>query len=339
MPRPAPDAATGSVLVYVGLDATGDGLIKLPFVRGLRALFPAARITWLAGKGPSAYRGALAPLVHGLLDEVLDHQGDGPGLGSRVAELIGPKPLGGRAFDLVIDTQRRLLTTLIVRRIPHRRFVSAAGGFRLSDARPATRGKPAAMAAQLAQLAETAAGRPLPPLLPALPADPAADAEARHLLPPGPVYVGLAPGAGGRHKCWPLARYLWLGAGLAERGMVPVLFLGPAELDWQAEIRARLPQALMPLQQAGAITPMLTIALARRLAAAIANDSGTGHLLAAADIPLVSLFGPTPAEKFAPGGVAVRVVRAQTFGGDTMESIPEPAVRSALAEALGDPLL
>lgn len=40
-----------SVLVYVGIDAVGDGLIKLPFVRSLRAAFPAARITWLAGKG------------------------------------------------------------------------------------------------------------------------------------------------------------------------------------------------------------------------------------------------------------------------------------------------
>ncbi|WP_232302628.1 hypothetical protein [Elstera litoralis] len=36
-PRPPVDAR---VLVYVGLDLMGDGLMKLPFVRALRAAFP-----------------------------------------------------------------------------------------------------------------------------------------------------------------------------------------------------------------------------------------------------------------------------------------------------------
>ena len=34
--------------------------------------------------------------------------------------------------------------------------------------------------------------------------DPALDQAVAELLPAGPVYVGLAPGAGGRPKCWPL---------------------------------------------------------------------------------------------------------------------------------------
>jgi ADP-heptose:LPS heptosyltransferase len=76
---------------------------------------------------------------------------------------------------------------------------------------------------------------------------------------------------------------------------------------------------------------MLTIALARRLSSAVANDSGTGHMLAAADIPLVSLFGPTPPAKFAPATPRLTVLRAQDFGGgDAMESIPVQAVAAAL---------
>ena len=50
-----------SVLVHVGLDRVGDGLLKLPFVRGLRRAFPSARITWLAGKETSVYANVLAP--------------------------------------------------------------------------------------------------------------------------------------------------------------------------------------------------------------------------------------------------------------------------------------
>lgn len=323
-------AEPGSILVYVGLDAVGDGLMKLPFLCALRACFPAARLTWMAGKGHTVYAGSLAPVVAGLADEVLDQAG----LGSRVAELFGPRPLAGRSFDLIIDTQRRLLTTLILRRIRHRRFISAAAGFRLSHARPpAGWRRPAAMVGQLLALARLAAGGDLPPLAP-LARDAAAEKLADGLLPPGPAYVGFAPGAGGRHKCWPLARFLDLAAAQVRAGRVPVFFLGPAEGEWAGPVRAAIPNAVLPLQGVEAASPMLTIALARRLAAAVANDSGAGHMLAAADVPLVSLFGPTPADKFAPACTRPVVVRAQDFGSDAMEAIPLAAVEAALARAM-----
>jgi ADP-heptose:LPS heptosyltransferase len=292
----------------------------------LRAAFPIARITWMAGKGHTVYAGTLAPVVAGLVDEVIDDAG----IGSRAAELLR-RPLAGRSFDLVIDTQRRLLTTLILKRIRHRRFISSAGDFLLSDARPRGWKKPPSMVAQLMALVELASGRPADTSFP-LPQDPAAEAEADALLPPGPRYAGFAPGAGGKHKCWPLERFIDL-AGRLER-VVPVFLLGPAEGEWAAVIRQALPGALLPLQQAGSGTPMLTIALARRLAVAIANDSGTGHMLAAADIPLVSLFGPTPPDKFAPSTRHLTVVRAQDFGGLDMMAIPLPAVEQAVLAAM-----
>ncbi|SEH32581.1 glycosyltransferase family 9 protein [Magnetospirillum fulvum] len=318
-----------SILVYVGTDAVGDGLIKLPFVRALRAAFPTARITWVAGKGPTVYAGILAPLVAGLIDEVIDDAG----IGSRPLELLR-RPLAGREFDLILDTQRRLLTSLILKQVRHRRFISAAAGYLLSDARPARKAKPSSMAAQLAGLVELASGRPLGPAAP-LPRDPAIEAEADRLLPPGPRYVGFAPGAGGRYKCWPLDRYLALAAEMAGEGLVPVFLLGPAEAeDWAGAIRAALPSARLPVQEAARPTPLLTIALGRRLSAAVANDSGTGHMLAAADIPLVSLFGPTPAEKFAPVTARPTLLRAQDFGGTAMEAIPLAAVEQALRRTL-----
>lgn len=323
-------AETTSILVYVGLDAVGDGLMKLPFLRALRSAYPDARITWMAGKGHTVYAGSLAPVVRGLVDDVLDDAR----IGSRMAELFGPRPLAGRSFDLIIDTQRRLLTTLILRRIRHRRFISAAGGFVLSYARPPVGWKrPPAMAAQLLELVELASGHPAQAAAP-LARDEAVERVADGLLPPGPIYVGFAPGAGGRHKCWPLARYLDLAAEQAREGRVPVFFLGPAEGEWAEAVRAAVPGAVLPLQGTEQVSPMLTIALARRLAAAVANDSGTGHMLALADTPLISLFGPTPADKFAPAGSRPQVIKAQDFGGSTMESIPLAAVADALAQIL-----
>jgi ADP-heptose:LPS heptosyltransferase len=322
-----PASPCNSILVYVGLDAVGDGLIKLPFIRALRSAFPGASVTWMAGKGHTVFADTLAPLVQGLIDEVIDEAD----IGSRPRELLS-NPLPGRSFDLIIDTQRRLLTTLILKRIRHGRFITASAGYLFSTARPAVPSRPASLAGQMLVLAEVAAGHPVQADYP-LPRDPQVEAEAERLLPPGPCYVGLAPGAGGKHKCWPLERYIALAAGL--RDAVPVFLLGPAEAgEWADAIRTALPQALLPLQQASAVSPMLTIALGRRMKAAIANDSGTGHMLGAADIPLVSLFGPTPPDKFAPLTRRPLILRAQDFGGESMSSIPLEAVAAALAPLL-----
>ena len=54
-------------------------------------------------------------------------------------------------------------------------------------------------------------------------------------------------------------------------------------------------------------------------------------MLAAADTPLVSLFGPTSPEKFAPYTSRGVIVTAQQFGsGDTMAAIPLQAVAETL---------
>ena len=314
-----------TILVYVGLDLVGDGLLKLPFVRVLKANWPTAKITWCAGKGPSVYAGSLRPLVAGLIDETLENAG----FGSRLGDVF-MRPLGGRSFDLVIDTQRRFSTSLAVRRVRHRQFVSGAAGFLLSDGRPALRTKPRAMLGQMLQLIAAAGGDPTlatPPL--ALPTD--ATQAAATLLPPGPTYIGLAPGAGNRDKCWPFENYLAVAKALD--AAVPVFILGPDEKDWIAAAAA-VPNARLPLQEAAArgiaTSPALTIALAQRLAASLANDSGGGHMLAAGDQPLVSLFGPTDPAKFAPRARHLTVLRAQDFGGNDMAAIPVAAVVAAL---------
>lgn len=315
-----------SILVYVGLDLVGDGLLKLPFARALRANWPAARIVWCAGKGPSVYASALKPLVAGLIDETIENAG----FGSEWTEIFG-RPLPECAFDLVIDTQRRFSTSLAVRRVRHRVFVSGAAGWWLSDGKPPARAKPKSMRAQLAQLIQVAGGDP-DIAVPKLVLPDSASELARALLPDGRVYVALSPGAGGRHKCWPLENYLELGRRLGAQGRVPVYLLGPSETEWAAACRA-VPGAILPLQQATDVSPALTIALAQRCVAGVANDSGGGHMLAAGDLALVSLFGPTDPAKFAPAARRLTVLRAQDFGGATMDAIPIEAVLSALDPA------
>ena len=330
-------APPNSVMVYVGLDRVGDGLLKLPFVRGLRAAYGDARITWVAGKETSVYAGVMAPLVAGLLDEVIEHGG----IGLHPSELLG-RPLGGRRFDLVIDTQRIFWASLSLWRVPHKTFISPAARFFLSSAKPPPGYRfPKSMQRQMLDLLEIVAGRPFPsPARLDLDLDAGLHAEAARLLPAGPVYVGLAPGSGGPPKCWPLENFIALAHAQGERGRAPVFLLGPQEVAWVAELRDAVPEALFPLQADGVeaahgFSPLFTMALAKRLALAVSNDSGVNHMLAIAGAPLVSLYGVTTPDKFPPMGEGISFLHAGDFGGREMKFIPVDAVIDAANAVLG----
>ena len=61
-----------------------------------------------------------------------------------------------------------------------------------------------------------------------------------------------------------------------------------------------LPNALFPEHESELGCPALVACLGRRLDFAISIDNGVMHMLALAKIPMISLFGPTDSEKFAP---------------------------------------
>jgi len=197
--------------------------------------------------------------------------------------------------------------------------------------------RPPRLTDKLLGLAAAAAGHEIPVANP-IPLPPALRARAAQLLPAGPTYVALAPGAGVKHtgKCWPLDAFVTLARQQVARGRIPVFFIGPAELDWCAPLRQAVPDALFPEQEGDAATPAetrgpsLVAALAERVAAAVANCSGTGHLLAVGGAPMVSLYGPTRPEKYAPFSRALICIKAQDFGSERLDAIPVDVVAAAL---------
>ncbi|HEY6336237.1 MAG TPA: glycosyltransferase family 9 protein [Alphaproteobacteria bacterium] len=327
-------AESATILAYSDLELMGDGFMKIPFLRALRGTWPRARITWLAGKGKTVYASLLKPLVEAYLDEIIE---DG-GMRSDIVGILRP-PLRGRRFDLVIDTQRHVRTTLVLSRVRHGKFVSGAANFWLSDIRPRGRyRKPALMIERLLDLIRVASGHdPIfapPPTIP-----PEYDAAARVALPDGEIYVGLVPGAGGIHKCWPRASYVGLASHVRTLGARAVFLLGPMEQAWAEALSAAVPDARFPLQdervsRAIAASPLFTLAIGKRLAFAVTNDCGTAHILAAAEAPLLSLFGPTNSAKMAPATPDLTIIKARDFGSDSMEAIPLGAVSAALEEML-----
>ncbi len=324
-------------MVYSMGEVIGDGVIKLPFVAAVREAYPNATITWCAGKGSTVYATTLKPAVAGLIDEVLTTRPTG----AKLSDHLTLKPFGGRKFDLVIDTQGNVARGLFARRAA-RDFISPVGDFMLSRAKPA-KGEtwPAAVPERMARLLELASGKPVT-LRPATINDPRILAAAEALLPAGPAYVGFAPGAGGPERRWPLERYIDLAGRAEAAGYTPVFILGPMELDAAAAIRAALPNALLPtVDRTDAFIdvegPLLTIALAARLAAAVANDAGPAHMLAAGGAPMVHLPMTRPkAAKFRPATRRLRQVIADDEGPGGMTAISVDRVWGELSALLAE---
>ena len=80
--------------------------------------------------------------------------------------------------------------------------------------------------------------------------------------------------------------------------------------------------------------PLYSIAISKRLSAAVSNDSGNMHMIAASDVPLLVLYGPTSPEKFSPFKREIQTICAEDFGGPEMKNIPVESVKQKLIELL-----
>lgn len=329
-----------NVLIFSNGELIGDGMMKLPFIRSLPKAFPNARVTWLAGRHPTIFKTALSPLVEPYIHHVVDQTSLG---GSWKHCLTNPcKRLGLEPrYDVVIDTEKKILTSLALKRIPHNLFISASCNWFFSDKKPAQDyKKPLLLLDRLMDLLCVATGEPIKPEF-----DFDIPKEwlsfANEILAPYShmPMVTLSPGAGGRFKCWPLENFVKLAQQLQESQIQPLFILGPAELEWQSLIEKEIPNAVFPLQIAteklGHTPPVyVTIAMAKLCQANVANDGGVGHIVASSNQPTISMWGPTEPAKSTPNGEKVRVIRAQSFGGHDMTNIPVHAIRQEINSCL-----
>jgi ADP-heptose:LPS heptosyltransferase len=99
---------------------------------------------------------------------------------------------------------------------------------------------------------------------------------------------------------------------------------GPQERALAAPVLAALPDAI---DLCGTLTLPEAAACLARCALFVGNDSGLMHLAAASGTPTLGLFGPTPAEEYAPAGRCCAVARATTT------SMMDLSVADALAAA------
>ncbi|MDX5365406.1 MAG: lipopolysaccharide heptosyltransferase family protein [Alphaproteobacteria bacterium] len=327
------------IAVYSGAEVLGDGFFKLHFIRSLRETFPQAEIVWIT-TGKTVYAGILKALVAGSLTRVIEQTG----LAKSPREILKPRAIGLGDIDLLIDTQTIFWRSLAVKRaLRPRIFIAPAADYLLSSVKPPqidprwTRKKPAHFADGLMRLLDLASLGRTKPADGAISIPEDYSALAQRLLPEGEHYAGFAPGSGDATKRWPLERFIALARHAEERGRRPVFFIGPSERDMAAEIRAALPAALFPEDEApadGPKGPLLVAALGRRLDVAVANDSGLGHMLAISNIPLILLYGRHSPAKYAPRTPFLQTVWAQDYGGPEHERIPLERLTAEFDKAL-----
>ncbi|MFT4560713.1 MAG: ADP-heptose:LPS heptosyltransferase [Gammaproteobacteria bacterium] len=297
----------------------------------LKHALPDHRLVWVAGLRTSVFNGALARLAANVIDDVVECAN----LGVSWRELSKPPRFGHS--DIVLATEPKVRSAILLKRISHRLFISPAAKFRFSDRRPLPGvGYPDSVFEQLRTLGELAAGRELE-INPIIDVGEANERLAAQLLPGGKQYLGLAPGSAGESKRWPLRRYIELAKIHCTNGLTPVFFLGPEEISMHEEIARALPQALFPEQTAGSRSAggaLLSIALAQRIALGVANDAGGGHLLAAGCRPLVTLFGHTSEHKFKPPYGRRFAINARDYGGTDMSLIPVDRVAAEVTSVL-----
>jgi ADP-heptose:LPS heptosyltransferase len=281
----------------------------------------------VVSEGSSPYGGPMAEIARPYVEQVLAE-----------AHLRRPTPGTIRRlrrlppYSLVIDHRTDSVTVMTAKLTLRTKLYQAASpGYLFCSRRP--RGpRPKHKLTQLMGLLEAVTGCPVDGSgeiqLPA-----AIEQEAAALLPPGPRYVGLAPGASSRTRCWPLEQFVGLAHWVTARGWHPVLLLGPSEQDLREPLLSALPAALFPAGRNARVLAdvQLSLAIGRRLSAAVTMDTGMGHLLAAAGTPLVSLFGPSNPERWAPRGRRrIHIISSRPYGGPEIARIPLTAVSGAV---------
>jgi heptosyltransferase-1 len=311
-------------LLVVRLGAMGDILHALPAVTALRQAHPDWVIDWvveprwralLSAEGSTTRQtsqNSAQPLVDHLHFAATKQWRNAPlSCQTRHEFKVLRSALRAGEYDAVIDLQGAIRSALLARLAGCPRLIGEAeprerAAHWFFRERVATHG--IHMIEQDVELVSAIAGDQLTPVEPWLPIDPAAEAWADEIIPPitNRTAVLITPGAGWGAKRWPAERYAAVAQSLIARSCRVLVNVGPGE-EPLAEVIVRATN--------GAATPLACtlpqlIALTRRIALAIAGDTGPLHLACSLGRPVVGIYGPTDPSRNGPYGTRFIVLRS-----------------------------
>lgn len=312
------------VIVHPG--ALGDILLALPALQRLRARFPGHQISLCANEQPSEFLSECGVIDRWLPVQGLDCMGLFSGSVSPAGELFDWLARCDLAVGWIKDQDNTIGHTL------------------KKYARQATVvvGSPFSSTSVMHQsdrfldiLGELSVGHLLSVRL-SLPEHLIEQGQARlrqaGVFMDRPVAL-IHPGSGSRHKCVKpqvLARVM---KSLETEGAIAVLLEGPADAEMIAEVIDHLSPPPITLRNFG-LGELAGVLSQVRLY--VGHDSGITHLSAAVGAATVAIFGPTDADRWAPRGSHVRVLRGTTCGCPDWEAVRRCADKSCLPSSAQD---
>ncbi len=295
-------------ILFITSSRLGEAVISCGILEALRTQYPKARITVACG---ASCAGLFSRLPR--LERVITV---GKGTSRDFHRLRVWSKLFGRFWDIAVDTRGSSLL-----------YFLAAGQRIVIHAR---HGLP------LYQQFATAL-RLSPPPLPVVWVNASDMTEAKRRLPAEAPLIGLGPTASSTRRIWPPERFVETYRAIAEilPGSRPVVFTGVSDAERLAgmEIQARLPGAqLLP----ATLPASLLAACMARMRLYIGNDTGLLQLAAAAQAPVVGLFGRDRVAEFAPAAPhAAAVVAPAGSHEGAMALLGVDAVLAAAVPLLG----
>ena len=291
------------ILLYNSGGGLGDSIQLFPFLISLQSHFKKSELYYL-GAHENHFNGKLKEYNIKLenLDLNLEYFGFRWWHYLSVKSQFLKKGLG--KFDLIIDLQSKIRNTLILKRIPHEMFYSTTFNGFLSSKKIKTYSSDHLENLSLfleedvikLQFKVNKLSRDL-------------ISEAKRLLP-NSNYVGFSITQGNeyRKKSWSLYKFTALANKILSKKKIPVFFIEKDKVELIEKIKSQVPSALFPELNSKLACPALVTALASRLETAVSIDNGIMHMMALANIPMVVLFGPTSAEKFAPKNKFIKIL-------------------------------
>ena len=136
--------------------------------------------------------------------------------------------------------------------------------------------------------------------------------EANRLLPSN-KYVGISITQGNlyREKKLPLSYIVDVAKYLLSINKKPVFLIEKKHFKLKEELESKLKDIIFPEFNSNLNDPCLLILLAKRMDYAISIDNGVMHLLSLANIPMITIFGPTSSDKFAPKENNIKILSSQ----------------------------
>ena len=221
-------------------------------------------------------------------------------------------------FDLIIDLQSKLRNTLILKCIPHIHFYSTTFNNLFSSKKVSFKSNnhlenlSIFLEEKIKHIDFNYNKLPKNILN-----------EAKKLLPKT-NYIGFSITQGNeyRKKSWSIYKFIALANKSLIKNKTPVFFIEKNQEHIIEKIKNQVPNALFPETVSELSCPALVTALSSRLDQAISIDNGVMHMMGLANIPLIVLFGPTNAQKFAPKNNYTKILDSKELHDTTdIESI------------------